>query len=130
MPTHRATVQCSREVPCAYTRDDRLLLKGKRKQRTTGVWRAGRVRNLIVSTTYKGDHGYGKRSRKKDREVILRKVPAIVTGKMWNQAQETLRKNFLFASRNNKTNRYLLRGLIKCELCGLTYSGTKAPRQG
>ncbi|MEP7354859.1 MAG: recombinase family protein, partial [Acidobacteriota bacterium] len=42
------------KVPCAYTRDDRLMTRGKRKQRTSGMWRAGRVRNMIVSSTYKG----------------------------------------------------------------------------
>jgi hypothetical protein len=28
-------------IPCAYVRDDRLCLRGKRKQRTSGVWGPG-----------------------------------------------------------------------------------------
>src|ERR1035437_6050245 len=34
----------SLRVPCAYVRDDRLMLRGKRKERTSGVWRPGRIR--------------------------------------------------------------------------------------
>src|SRR5271168_3241128 len=49
-------------VPCAYVRDGRQLLRGKRKERTSGLWRPGRVRNLIVSRTYMGKHEYGKRT--------------------------------------------------------------------
>ncbi len=114
-------------VPCAYVRDDRLTSRGKRKERTAGVWRPGRVRSLIVSTTYKGSHQYGKRSTSKAREPISRPVPAIVTEATWNNAQKTLQDNLLFSKRSAK-NQYLLRGLIKCGLCGLTYIGLAANR--
>jgi transcriptional regulator with XRE-family HTH domain len=43
------------------------------------------------------------------------------------RAQATLQANFLFSARSSK-NQYLLRGLIKCGLCGLTYVGTAANR--
>ena len=59
-------------IPCAYTRDGRELLRGKRQEKTSGLWRPGRVRNLIVSKTYMGRHEYGKRSKNKDRNVIVR----------------------------------------------------------
>src|ERR1035438_9628400 len=59
-------------VPCAYQRDERLVLRGKRKQRTSGLWRPSRVRNLIISTAYKGVHEYGKRSHTKGRKLIPR----------------------------------------------------------
>lgn len=49
-------------IPCAYIRNDRLVARGKRKQRTSGIWRAGRVRGLIVNKTYMGVHEFGKRS--------------------------------------------------------------------
>ena len=48
-------------VPCTGS-----LTEGpseKQLARTGGSWRAGRVRNLLVSSTYKGRHAYGKRSR-------------------------------------------------------------------
>lgn len=108
-------------IPCAYTRDDRLLLRGKRKQKTSGLWRPGRIRGLLVNKTYMGIHEFGKRSTTK-RQVVARPVPAIVDEATWNKAQKTLAANFLFCARGTR-NRYLLRGLIKCGLCGLTYSG-------
>jgi site-specific DNA recombinase len=115
------------QIPCAYQRDDRLVLRGKRKQRTSGLWRPTRIRNLIVNETYKGVHRYGKRSHTKGRETIPRPVAAIVTEDIWNKAQATLRANVLFSARSAK-NQYLLRGLIKCGLCGLTYVGVAANR--
>jgi site-specific DNA recombinase len=113
-------------VPCAYTRDDRLHLHGKRKQRTSGLWRPGRIRWLITNSTYKGIHQFGKRSAGK-REIISRPVPAIVSEDVWAKAQKTLHGNFLFSVRGAK-NQYLLRGLIKCALCGHTYTGVNTQR--
>jgi len=78
-----------------------------------------------VNTTYKGVHQYGKRSKRR-REIIERQVPAIVTVEIWERAQQVLRENMLFSARNAK-RKYLLRGLIKCGLCGLTYIGTSYP---
>jgi transcriptional regulator with XRE-family HTH domain len=54
-------------------------------------------------------------------------VPAIITEATWDKAQQTLHANFLFGKRSAK-NQYLLRGLIKCGLCGLTYIGVAANR--
>ena len=54
-------------------------------------------------------------------------VPAVVTEATWKKAQQTLHANFLFGARSAK-NQYLLRGLIKCGLCGLTYIGMAAIR--
>ena len=116
----------SLSIPCAYVRDDRLALRGKRKERTSGVWRPGRIRALITNKTYMGIHEFGKRSAS-GRPVISRPVPAIVTEATWKKAQKTLQDNFLFGKRSAR-NQYLLRGLIKCGLCGLTYIGVAANR--
>ncbi len=113
-------------IPCAYVRDDRLTLRGKRKQRTSGAWRAGRIRGMLTSKTYMGIHEFGKRSAS-GRPVISRAVPAIVTEATWKKAQKTLQDNFLFGKRG-ASNHYLLRGLIKCGLCGLTYVGVSNVR--
>ena len=113
-------------VPCAYRRDDRLLLRGKRKEATSGLWGPGRIRGLITNATYKGSHEYGKRTKSK-RPPVIRAVPAIVTADVWAKAQESLQANFLFGARGAK-NEYLLRGLIKCGRCGRTYIGTAANR--
>jgi len=109
-------------VPPVYVRDGRTVHDGKRERATAGIWRAARVRNLLVNTTYKGIHQYGKRSKSK-RSIIERPVPAIVDEDLWRRAQETLRRNLLFSKRNAR-RKYLLRGLAKCGLCGLTYIGT------
>jgi site-specific DNA recombinase len=114
-------------IPCAYNRDERLVLRGKRKQRTSGIWRPARVRNLIISTTYKGLHQFGKRSSNKSRPLISRIVPAIVDENTWDQAQQNLRKHLLYSPRSAK-NEYLLRGLIKCACCGLTFVGVSNVR--
>ena len=109
-------------IPPAYVRDERELLRGKRTGRTQGIWRPGRIRNMIVNPTYKGLHRYGVRS-KKQREVIEREVAAIVSVETWEGAQAKLRSHMLFSSKNAKYQ-YLLRGLITCGCCGLSYSGT------
>jgi site-specific DNA recombinase len=113
-------------IPCAYVRDDRLTLRGKRKQRTSGIWRPGRIRGLLTNKTYLGIHEWGKRAVK-ERPVISRAVPAIITEAIWKKAQKTLQANFLFGKRSAK-NQYLLRGLIKCGICSLTYIGVAANR--
>ena len=112
-------------VPPSYTKDGRQIKRGKRKVNTAGIWRPARIRNMIVNTTYKGIHYYGKRTEKK-RELIPREVPAIVSKEIWEKAQQVLRENQLEAIRNAKRE-YLLRGLIKCGVCGLTYHGTAFP---
>ena len=111
------------QVPCAYTRDDRLFVKGKRRQRTRGVWRSARVFCILTNTTYMGVHSYGKRTTSK-RAPVTRPMPAIVSEEIWNRAQATMKGHFLFSARSAKY-KYLLRGLIKCKLCGLTYIGIK-----
>jgi len=110
-------------LPTKYTIDGRKIAKGKRKENTSGQWLPGRIRNMLVQTTYKGIHGYGKRS-KKEREIIEREVPAIVPENIWEQAQMVLKDNQLECIRCAK-HKYLLRSLVKCSLCGLNFSGTR-----
>lgn len=108
-------------IPPSYVKDGRMITQGKRKVATSGIWLPGRIRNMIVNTTYKGIHYYGKRTNKK-REVIKREVPAIVSEELWQKAQDAMKQNQIEAMRNSK-RKYLLRGLIKCGTCGLNYSG-------
>lgn len=113
------------KVPPSYVVHGRKVKKGpdrgKRKESTAGIWRPSRVGQIIKNTTYKGIHDYGKRS-KRDREIIRREVPAIVSEETWDMAQNILHENQLESVRNS-TRSYLLRGLIKCGCCGLTYVG-------
>ncbi|MCK4415193.1 MAG: recombinase family protein [Candidatus Eisenbacteria sp.] len=111
-------------IPPSYTLNGRKVKRAKRKQATAGVWWPGRIRNIITNTTYRGTHYYGRRT-KKQRDVIERQVPPVVTEQIWNLAQVTLKKNRINATRNS-TRPYLLRCLIKCGVCGLTYGGSCA----
>jgi site-specific DNA recombinase len=113
-------------IPCAYVRDDRLTMRGERRQRTSGVWSPGRIRALITNKTYMGIHEFGKRSSS-GRPLIMRSVPAIVNEDLWHRAQANLKAHFLFSQRSAKTQ-YLLRGLIKCGMCGLSYIGSSRLR--
>ena len=49
--------------------------------------------------------------------------------KTWDKAQENLKANFLFGIRSAR-NKYLLRGLMKCAACNLTYIGVANVRPG
>ncbi|MCK4414947.1 MAG: recombinase family protein [Candidatus Eisenbacteria sp.] len=109
-------------VPPAYTRDGRKVTRGKRKCATAGVWRRGRVLHILKNTTYRGVHWFGRRSIKK-RELIERKVPAIVTEEIWNQTQKILEHNRITATRNVRRS-YLLRCMMRCNQCGLTFVGS------
>ncbi len=115
-------------VPTSYYRDGREVLSNKRKRKTANLWSCGRVRNMIVETTYKGVHLWGKRQKptrpnQLPRPHIERAVPPIVDEDTWQRAQQTLTKNQRLSYRNSK-RRYLLRGKIKCGLCNLTYCGS------
>ena len=107
-------------VPTVYVTDDRLVKRGQRKERTQGVWRAGRIRNLVVNPVYRGELLYGRRSTKADgREVITAEVPALVSREIWEAAQKTLSGNRVMAKNTKRT--YLLKSVIKCGCCRLTY---------
>lgn len=111
------------KIPTSYAKDSRKKLsKGKRKESTAGIWRPSAIQRIITSKTYMGIHEYGKRSKKENREIIVRHVPVIVDEETWNKAQATLRSNQLESVRNSTRN-YLLRGLIKCASCGCTFTG-------
>jgi site-specific DNA recombinase len=115
-------------IPPSYTKDNRMITKGKRKVNTSGNWLPGRISNMLRNPTYKGAHYYGKRT-KKQRELISREMPAIVSEDVWDQACRILTENR--ANCFNPTgHKYLLRGLIKCGVCGLHYHGAHFKERG
>jgi site-specific DNA recombinase len=115
-------------VPTTYTRDGREVLRGKRREKTSGLWSSSRVYNMLIETTYKGIHTWGKRGSKNrvkgaEHTTIERAVPAIVDADTWQRAQVTLRNNAL-SRPDVERRKYLLRGLIKCSECGRTFIGS------
>ncbi len=115
-------------VPTSYTRDERVVLRGKRREKTAGLWTSGRVVGLLRAPTFMGVHTWGKRGSKRRAKgathvTIERQVPAIVDAETWQRAQNMLRNNSL--SRPDIVKRaYLLRGLMKCGECARSYVGT------
>ena len=108
-------------IPTAYRRAGR----GVRGKRTRETWHSGHVRNLVRNTVYKGVLQYGRRSSKPNgREVISAPVAALVSEETWNAAIATLNRNRIIP--NNSRHTYLLRSVIRCGVCGLTFCGTWA----
>ena len=95
---------------------------GKRIKNVAGIWRPNRVASIIRNPVYKGVHYYGKRTTK-DRELIERRVPPLVSEELWKKAQAVIQYNFEKYIPNVK-RQYLLRSMIQCENCGHSYHGT------
>jgi site-specific DNA recombinase len=97
----------------------------------TGTAYAGRTQ--AVSTKRRrsalGRVGKGTRRQQTEKERwIAIGVPAIVTEEVFELAQARLDRNKQMARRNNKTQDYLLRGLVSCGLCRLSCSGRTSGR--
>ena len=112
-------------VPTAYAKDGRLvkIKRGERKERTQGKWRAGRIRNLVKNPVYRGELQYGRRTKNASgREVISASIQALVSDDIWQAAQETLSRNRTVSK--NTPRVYLLKSVIRCACCGLTFIGS------
>jgi site-specific DNA recombinase len=113
-------------IPTAYTRDGREVakVKGQRKERTQNRWKSGRIRNLVVSTTYRGELQYGRRGPKgrPAREIISAPVTPLVSEELWNAAQAALAANQRIPKNTRRI--YLLRSAMTCGICGLNYVGS------
>jgi site-specific DNA recombinase len=111
-------------VPTMATRDG----KGYKRQGTvrdvTGVWISSVVHRLVRKSVYQGVPLYTRA----DGTVVRGEAPAIVTPEVWQRAQDALAQHTLDNRRNLRPDRdYLLRGLIRCAVCGRTYGGTFYP---
>jgi site-specific DNA recombinase len=75
---------------------------------------------MVVNPIYKGVLQFGRRSNKPGgREIIEAKVPALVSEEIWDAAQATLQKNRVTGPATGRV--YLLKSVIKCGICGLSY---------
>jgi len=94
---------------------------GTKLSRGELVWRPSRIGSIIHNPVYKGDGHV--RSRNGD---ITYTVPPLVDEATWQAAQARLATNRRLSKKNAKRT-YLLRGLIRCQNCGLGYVGTAVP---
>jgi site-specific DNA recombinase len=113
------------QIPTHYTKDGReIQYQGKRApEKTAGIWRPGRVRNMLKNTAYYGNWAWGKRSKKKKQTIIPGYSPAIISEETYKQAQKVLKSNSLIQS-DKPNHKYLLRGVIRCGICGNAYCGS------
>jgi site-specific DNA recombinase len=107
-------------------------------------WNPSTIRGILRSPTYTGTAYSGRtrpvlaRRRKSallpvgrgestqptpPEEWISICVPAIIEAEIFEAAQARLEKNQNMARRNNKSHKYLLRGLISCGQCHLSSTG-------
>ncbi len=111
-------------------------------------WNVSTVRGILKNPAYTGN-AYTNRSRPvsaKHRKSALRPigpgnstaprpveewiavpVPAIVSQENFDQVQAKLALNQKEASRNNKTNQYLMHGLVSCGKCRLSATARALP---
>ena len=119
------------EVPTHYQKDNRKFRrKGRRAQETSGMWRRPQVQNMLRNTAYMGKWVYGKRSKKMRASGRIEvQCPAIVSPEMFYKAAQILERN-RWPEPHNRRRQYLLRGLIRCGLCGSNYvvTTTKSKR--
>ena len=74
-------------------------------------------------TTGRGKRRSAQFETRPEEEWIEVEVPPLIEGVLWRRAQERLKMNRKFATRNNKRHFYLLRGLLICGTCGYTLQG-------
>lgn len=91
-------------------------------RKCSGYWYQSKVLNILHNTVYYGYRIHGKLSDSPKAEHIEQTVPAIVDKQLWDDAQTKLKLNFMQPTLV-KQHEYLLRGLIKCGLCGSSYCG-------
>ena len=118
-------------IPTHYARDGR----GIRGKATQGLWRSGRIRNLVVNPVYRGELQYGRRidqrgakTERVGHEIISAAIEGLVSSALWQAAQDALAANRRVAKNTHRV--YLLKGAMTCGVCGLTYVGSWSNKVG
>ncbi len=117
----------------------RLVEAGVLTPTGKSTWSRSTIRGIFKNPAYVGNaYGHcthlvpakGRRSpllpvgagittkRRPEEEWIPVSVPEIVERETFDLVQEKLSQNWKFASRNNKSHRYLLRAMVSCGTCG------------
>ena len=85
-------------------------------------WHISKIVSILHNPVYIGQHTFASK-----HGTITRDVPAIIDKALWERAQQTLANNRKLP-KHQRHRSYLLRGLIKCGLCGLTFVGQPVNR--
>lgn len=97
-----------------------------------GKWSRATINGILHNEAYVGRYywrkrlGVGRSSRRRDRSEWIGPVPVprIVSDELFEKAQRQLQLNRERSPRNNTRNKYLLRSLVMCSVCGRRYLGT------
>lgn len=87
------------------------------KTKPSGKWWPSNIVGLVKSEIYKGIRRWDR-----DGENIVQLIEPLVDEETWDRAHRQLATNRRYP-KSGKNHRYLLRGLIRCQNCGTTYSG-------
>ncbi|PZR20901.1 MAG: hypothetical protein DI539_09520 [Flavobacterium psychrophilum] len=79
-------------------------------------WSGNSIRGIIVNTIHKGE--------KRFKDMVI-EVPAIFEKDYWDKVNENLPKNRNTRTVSNAKYDYLLKGLIRCGVCGRNMYGRK-----
>ncbi|MCL5058919.1 MAG: recombinase family protein [Actinobacteria bacterium] len=99
---------------------------GKKGPGAARGWHASRVWSILSNPVYRGTFLYGRRGGKK---VVGIECPPVVTAGDWEAAGEARRRNSQCAGRNCRRE-YILKGLVRCGLCGGRFYGDGSGREG
>lgn len=91
------------------------------KESSEIIWKGNTVLRILRNPIYKGKRLY---------KGATISAPALISEEEWEQVQANLSRNCNNSPRNNKQHFYLLRNLVKCNRCGLTYFGLVKEKKG
>jgi site-specific DNA recombinase len=94
---------------------------GRTVARQAREWTPARINQMIRRTTYSGRDVF-----QSSQGHIERDVPALVSPELQARAIATLENNLTLPSRYSRVN--ILRGVLRCGLCGNLYGGWLNPR--
>jgi site-specific DNA recombinase len=95
-----------------------------RPRKYGSMWRASTVQGIVKQGAYSGIHTLNTH-----KGPVERKVPAIVEPELQQKALARLEENGRFSG-GRPHREYLLRGLVRCEQCGASYSGGASASNG
>lgn len=89
------------------------------------VPRTRATKQAYDNSYYPRRHNSSQRMRPKEEWIYI-PVPRLVGDDIFQKVQRQLEENKQFSPRNNKTNHYLLSGILRCKVCGFSMYGKPA----